>query len=331
MMNREENDLTFLVDKSGAGMRADKFLAQASEKLSRSRIQSLISDGCVFLNAKSLEIYSKKLEENDILSVRLPDVVPSDMQPENIPLDIVYEDDDLLVINKAAGMVVHPGAGNWTGTLVNALLHHCGGTLSGIGGEMRPGIVHRLDKETSGLMMVAKNDEAHQGLSAQLADRSLSRTYHALVLGVPLPIKGVVDRPIGRHRHDRQRMSVMSSAPREARTRYRVLEDFGGACALVECNLETGRTHQIRVHMQAIGYPLIGDPLYGPQPSALRSKLKKIEYSSENIDEILLLGRQFLHATRIMFIHPITGEEMGFEREKPTDLLKILKILTKNK
>lgn len=228
-------------------------------------------------------------------------------------------------------MVVHPGAGNWTGTLVNALLHHCGGTLSGIGGEMRPGIVHRLDKETSGLMMVAKNDEAHQGLSAQLADRSLSRTYHALVLGVPLPIKGVVDRPIGRHRHDRQRMSVMSSAPREARTRYRVLEDFGGACALVECNLETGRTHQIRVHMQAIGYPLIGDPLYGPQPSALRSKLKKIEYSSENIDEILLLGRQFLHATRIMFIHPITGEEMGFEREKPTDLLKILKILTKNK
>lgn len=324
----EDEELSFLVNVSGVGQRADKYLASVCEELSRSRLQGLIEQGQVTLNGKILKA-SHKLEEGDELVVTVPPPVPCTPLAEDIKLDIVFEDDDLIVINKPAGLVVHPGAGNWTGTLVNALLHHCPDSLSGIGGVVRPGIVHRLDKETSGLMIVAKNDFAHHALSEQLADRTLSRVYHALVMGVPMPIKGVVSRPIGRHRHNRQKMSVMSDAPREAITHYHVLERFGEACSLVECRLETGRTHQIRVHMEALGHPLVGDPLYGPQVTALNSRLKKAGYNDDVIESISAFPRQFLHAKELIFFHPSDEEDMAFESDLSEDMSKILKLLRK--
>ncbi len=325
----EGDTLEYAVHEEHIGVRADKFLSVVCDDLSRARLQALISDEQVTRNGSILKTASLKTEEGDVFVVHVPPARSSGIEPEDIPLDIVYEDEELLVVNKAAGMVVHPGAGNWSGTLVNALQHYCGDNLSGIGGELRPGIVHRLDKETSGVMMVAKTDHAHQFLSAQLADRSLSRIYHALVLGVPLPIKGAVDRPIGRHRRNRLKMSVMSNVPKDARTHYKVIENFSDACSLLECSLDTGRTHQIRVHMEAIGNPLVGDPLYGPQDTALRANLKKGGYPSEVIELIMGFKRQVLHAKAIRFIHPVTEENMSFECNPPDDMCKILKILEK--
>lgn len=325
-MSIESKKLNYIVSSEESGQRADKYLAKICPDLSRSRLRSLIDAGEVMLNGKVLGSASIKVELDDELVVQVPDPVEAEPQPENIPLNIVYEDEDVIVINKAAGMVVHPGAGNWSGTLVNALLYHCGDTLSGIGGVVRPGIVHRLDKDTSGLMIVAKNDHAHQHLSAQLADRSLSRVYWALVIGVPMPIKGVVERAIGRHRHNRLKMSVMSRAPRDARTRYIILKNYAEALSLVECSLETGRTHQIRVHMEAAGHPLVGDPLYGPQPTLLNSKLKKIGLNTDLFDK---LSYQFLHAKSISFVHPTSEEVMTFESELPPVLSNILKELDK--
>jgi len=324
-VSTEVSELSFCVEDVDVGVRADKFLSIMCDDLSRARLQNLIAEGAVFLNEVPLKAASRKTEEGDVFVVRVPPVVSAEPEPEDIPLDIVYEDEDILVVNKAAGMVVHPGAGNWDGTLVNALLYHCAEELSGIGGVARPGIVHRLDKDTSGLMMVAKNDHAHQYLSAQLADRSLSRVYHALVLGVPMPVKGAVNRPIGRHRRNRLKMSVMSNAPRDARTHYRVLQSFGEACSLVECRLETGRTHQIRVHMEALGHPLIGDSLYGAQRSKLKSYFEKNGYLSEFVESVLDFPRQFLHAKEIVFIHPRHEEEMRFEISLPDDMSNILK------
>lgn len=321
--------LTYNVEDVDAGQRVDKFLSVMCDALSRSRLQGLISNGDVFLNGKVLKGASTKTEEGDVLAVRIPPPEPSVPLAEDLPLNIIYEDDDVIVVNKAAGMVVHPGAGNWSGTLVNALLFHCADRLSGIGGVIRPGIVHRLDKDTSGLMLIAKNDHAHQYLSAQLADRSLSRIYHALVLGVPMPIKGVVDRPIGRHRHHRIKMSVMSNSPRDARTHYRILESFGDLCSLLECKLESGRTHQIRVHMETMGHPLIGDTLYGIQPTKLSAKVKNSGYPIELTDEMMGFGRQVLHAKTISFIHPTTEEEMMFDSELPEDMANLLKKLEK--
>ncbi len=324
-----ENTLELLVEDVDAGQRADKFLSVMCDDMSRSQLKKLIGDGHVLHNGSPLKSASLKTEQGDAFSIKIPEPVACEALPENIPLDIVYEDDDLIVLNKAVGMVVHPGAGNWDGTLVNALLYHCGDSLSGIGGVMRPGIVHRLDKDTSGLMMVAKNDHAHQYLSDQLADRSLSRIYHALVLGVPLPIKASIDRPIGRHKHHRTKMSVMSNKPRDARTHYKVLESFGEGCALVECKLESGRTHQIRVHMEALGHPLIGDPLYGPQRTALISKIKNAGYSPDFIKELITVSRPMLHAHVIKFLHPKTEEEMIFTCDMPYDMSNALKTLTK--
>lgn len=211
--------------------------------------------------------------------------------------------------------------------MVNALLHHCGNSLSGIGGVIRPGIVHRLDKDTSGLLLVAKNDHAHQALSAQLADRSLSRVYRALATGVPMPVKGTVDRPIGRHSHHRLKMSVVGTAPRDARTHYKVIERFGEVCSLVECRLETGRTHQIRVHMEALGYPLIGDSFYGPQPTLLKSKLDKEGYGTEIIDKILNFPRQALHARELKCVHPRTEKQLSFMVPEPEDFSNLLNLL----
>ncbi|MBK9586735.1 MAG: RluA family pseudouridine synthase [Alphaproteobacteria bacterium] len=324
-----EGLLEFTVPPELAGQRADKALASLSGDLSRTRLQALMEEGKVFLNETPLMVASHKMKAGDAVTVHLPPPVACVPEPENLPLDIVYQDEDLLVINKAAGMVVHPGAGNWTGTLVNALLYHCAGSLSGIGGVVRPGIVHRLDKETSGLMIVAKNDKAHRFLAEQLSDRSLSRTYYAVVLGVPFPIKGVVDRPIGRDRNSRLKMGTSGAGLRDARTHYHVQAKYKEACSLVQCELETGRTHQIRVHMQVLGHPLVGDPLYGPQKTALVAKLKKGGYEADEIEQICEFPRQALHAAALRFIHPRTEEEMAFEAPPPADFSKLLKILDK--
>ncbi|MCL4677933.1 MAG: RluA family pseudouridine synthase [Alphaproteobacteria bacterium] len=324
-----EDILDLVISDEQAGQRADKALAALCPDLSRTRLQALIVQGQVFVDDEVLESASLKLEAGAAVRILMPAPVQSVPEAEDIPLAVVYEDDDLLVINKPAGMVVHPGAGNWSGTLVNALLHHCADSLSGIGGVVRPGIVHRLDKETSGLIIVAKNDKAHRHLAEQLSDRSLSRTYFAVVLGVPFPIKGVVDRAIGRDRNSRLRMGTSGTGLRDARTHYLVAERFGEACALVQCDLETGRTHQIRVHMQVLGHPLVGDPLYGPQRTALAAKLKKGGYEPEVIEEICAFPRQALHAAALRFIHPRTQDEMEFEAEPPEDFSKLLKMLKK--
>lgn len=332
MMNDEDEagaQSHYIISEEQAGLRLDKALTALFDDLSRARLQGLIDDGQVLLNGVVCTSSSKKVQVGDEVSVNIPAPVAAEPQPQNIPLDIVYEDSDLLVINKPAGMVVHPGAGNYEGTLVNALLYHCAGDLSGIGGVLRPGIVHRLDKDTSGLMVVAKHDKAHQGLAAQLEDRSLSRIYHALVLKVPMPIKGSVDYTVGRDPRNRQKMAVNVRGGKEARTFYHVLKAYGEACALVECKLESGRTHQIRVHMAAIKHPLIGDPAYGPQETAVRAALKKEAYEEAVIDGILTFSRQALHAGEISFVHPMSGEVHNYRVVPPDDFSKLLKLLNK--
>ncbi len=310
-----------------AGQRLDKVLALLCDDLSRARIQGLIEDGEVEVDGDICRKPSIKLAGDEEIILTVPAPVAAIPLPQNIPLDIVYEDEHLLVINKQAGLVVHPGAGNPDGTLVNALLHHCGDSLSGIGGVLRPGIVHRLDKDTSGLMIVAKNDAAHQGLSAQLSDRSLSRVYLALVMGTLMPRKGVIDKPIGRDPKNRQKMAVTSKNSRDAVTGYQVLEEFGGALSLVECRLQTGRTHQIRVHLSQMGHPLVGDQLYPAQPTALKASLRKGGYEDEAIAELTAFPRQALHAAAISFIHPETDDEMDFEADLPDDFSNILNLL----
>lgn len=310
-----------------SGQRLDKALSDLCPDFSRSRLKGLIIEQAVKVDDKIASDPACKVKEDQIIEFVLPPVEDYHLLPENIPLDIPYEDEDLLVVNKAAGMVVHPGAGNWTGTLVHALLYHCGESLSGIGGVMRPGIVHRLDKDTSGLMLVAKNDLAHASLSGQLADRTLSRVYQALVLGVPLPPLGVAEMSLDRHSRDRVKIAVKQQGGKEARTYYRVLEKFSGALSLVECKLETGRTHQIRVHMEALGHPLIGDPLYGAQATKTHAVLKKSGFDKDVIARCLAFPRQALHAKEITFNHPRTGEDMCFDTNLPKDLQDILNIL----
>lgn len=314
------------VEEQHEGMRLDKFLAEMLEGYSRSRLQSLIQDGHVKVNTVVQTKRAFVLEIGNFVEVVVPEAVEAEPQAQNIPLDIVYEDDDLLVINKPAGLVVHPGAGNQDGTLVNALLHHCKDSLSGIGGVLRPGIVHRLDKDTSGLMLAAKNDFAHQHLSAQLQSRELSRIYKAFVFKIPLPPLGVIDKPIGRHSSQRIKMAVNPKNGREAVTEYKTLGHLGEALSLVECKLQTGRTHQIRVHMESLKNPIIGDDLYGPQPNAVESALKNAECDDRLIGAVLGFSRQALHAHSIAFIHPRSEEEMEFESEFPDDFQYLMDI-----
>ena len=314
--------VTATVRAEQAGERLDKVCAALFPDLSRERIKALIQSGDIALGGVGSPKAAMKVEAGQVISCAMPEAEDADPQPENIPLDILYEDNDVIVINKAAGMVVHPAAGNWTGTLVNALLHHCGDTLSGIGGVKRPGIVHRLDKETSGVMIVAKNDHAHAHLSAQLADRTLSRVYLALVWDVPVPPVGTIDLPVGRDHKNRLKQAVKrgdAQQSREAVTHYKVLETYDDAMALVECRLETGRTHQIRVHMQAKGHPLIGDPLYGAQKTLQISRAGRL---GEGFDKQVILDfpRQALHAHHLSFIHPLTEEDMTFEADLPADI-----------
>ena len=298
----EEEILSIIAEESGE--RIDALLARTIEDLSRSAAQRLIEQGAVLIEGRAVQ-KNTRCQAGDRITVAIPTTEEIDLVPQDLPLDVMYEDDDLIVVNKARGMVVHPAPGHPDGTLVNALLWHCGDSLSGIGGEKRPGIVHRIDKDTSGLLIVAKNDFAHQALSAQLADRSLSRVYEAVVRGRLREESGIIDRPIGRHPTDRKRMAIVERTGRPAVTHWEVLTRYNGYTQ-IRCRLETGRTHQIRVHMASIGHPLLGDGVYGaPSPE------KGLE-------------GQCLHARELKFVHPRTGEHVHLVTELPiwfTDVL----------
>jgi 23S rRNA pseudouridine1911/1915/1917 synthase len=312
-----------------AGNRLDKALSLLLPEFSRARLQALLKGGHVTLGGVTCEKLSVKVKAGDRISLVLPPLEEADPEAQDIALDVVYEDEHLLVINKPAGLVVHPGAGNHDGTLVNALLHHCGASLSGIGGVARPGIVHRIDKDTSGLLVVAKHDRAHRHLSEQLVERTLSRVYLAIVFKTPVPKKGSVNIPLARDSGNRLKMAINRRTGREAQTDYLVLQDFEGALSLVQCKLHSGRTHQIRVHMQSLGHPLIGDPMYGPQRNAVEAAMKKAGFEPEQIEAALALKRQALHAASISFIHPETEEWVEFEAPLPEDLANLLEILSK--
>jgi len=297
-----------------SGQRLDKALAEASG-LSRERVKALMGLGRVLLDGKVAAQASFKPEAGTAFEINVPDVAPAEAQAQDIPLNIVYEDEHLIVVDKPAGLVVHPAAGNLDGTLVNALLHHCRGQLSGIGGVARPGIVHRIDKDTSGLLVVAKTDKAHEGLAKQFADHSIERAYLAIVAGLPLPAAGTISGQIGRSDHDRKKMAVLhdkNKRGKHAVTHYRLIEPLEGA-SLVECRLETGRTHQVRVHMASIGHALLGDPVYGRTPQRLRPILHELHFA-----------RQALHAAVLGFIHPVTGAELRFESVLPADMAGLL-------
>lgn len=286
------------------GERIDKYLSNEMNDLSRSYIQKLIKDGHVSVNGRVVKA-NYKLSYDDQVMVQIPDLKEPDIVPENIPLDILYEDDDILIVNKPKGMVVHPAAGHYSGTLVNALMYHCGESLSGINGVMRPGIVHRIDMDTTGSLLVCKNDISHQVLAGQLKDHSIKRVYHAIVYGNIKEDTGTVNAPIGRHPTDRKKMSINYQNGREAITHYQVLERFGGY-TYISCRLETGRTHQIRVHMANIHHPLVGDVVYGPQKCPFR------------------LQGQTLHAKILGIIHPRTGEYMEFDTPLPAYFQELL-------
>lgn len=300
----------FIVNEPETSERLDRLVSRYCKDLSRTRIQNLISQGYIKVDGKET-IASSKVKEGMLIEMMLPEAEAASPQPQKIPLDILYEDQDLLVINKPVGMVVHPAPGSRDQTLVNALLAYCGESLSGIGGVKRPGIVHRLDKGTSGLLVVAKNDAAHRGLSEQFSSRSLSRTYQALVWGVPSPLMGTVIGNIGRSPYHRQKMALLHSGGKSATTHYKVLQTFGTMASLIECKLETGRTHQIRVHLTSLGHPLIGDPLYGKEPRHVPASLK------EALADITHNLFPLLHAWRIEFIHPCTREKLSFTIPSP--------------
>ncbi len=319
------NDLfTVTARDHDKGIRLDKLLSTGDSGLSRSRLKALIEEGCVTQSGETITDASLRVKPGQTFSVEIPEAQDYDPEPENIPLDVVYEDDDLLVLNKPAGMVVHPAAGNYTGTLVNALLYHCGDSLSGIGGVKRPGIVHRLDKETSGLMVVAKNDIAHVSLSEQFAAHSLERAYQAIVWGVPEPKNGRIEGNIGRSPSNRKKMAVVGKGGKEAFTNYKWLQNVGYYASLVECRLETGRTHQIRVHMSTKGNTVVGDALYGRTPPRFLRAL-----NSEQKAEFSGFERHALHAYIIGFLHPRTNDEMYFENKLPIEINGLCDFLKK--
>ena len=301
----ENDEIKLLKVSEGEEGRLDKYLSDKLEDMTRSYLKKLISDDKAVLVNGNPAKPNYKLKPGDIIELAVPEPIELEIKAENISLDIVYEDNDMLVVIKRQGMVVHPAAGNYIGTLVNALLYHCGDSLSGINGEKRPGIVHRIDKDTSGLLLVAKNDNAHQKLSSQIKEHSLTRAYKALVHGNIKQDSGRIDAPIGRHPSDRKKMTITDKNSREAVTNFRVLERYG-RYTFVECILETGRTHQIRVHMSKNGHPIVGDKTYG---------VKKEEFN---------LAGQLLHAYKVGFIHPVSGEYMEFVSELPDYYMNVL-------
>jgi 23S rRNA pseudouridine1911/1915/1917 synthase len=312
--------------RSDSGVRIDRFLAANAGEFSRSRLKQLLLDGEVRVGAVTIRDPAYRVKSGDEVELHLPPAKPAKPEGQKIPLNIVYEDDHIVVIDKPAGLIVHPAPGNTEGTLVNALIAHCGKSLSGIGGETRPGIVHRLDKDTSGLLVVAKNDKAHRKLAEQFADHGrsgpLQRAYLAFVWGVPEPRRGTIDAPIGRDPKSREKMAVLPFG-RRSMTHYMLLERFAGqdrlpVASMVECRLATGRTHQIRVHMTRIGHPLLGDPLYGTG-----YKTKASQLGDEARRALARLKRQALHAYQLGFAHPATGKPMLYESALPADLARL--------
>ncbi len=309
-MDRGVSIIEASITAAADGLRLDRALADLLPEMSRARIQALIAAGAVSRGGKLISDASKRAVVGDIFAVAVPAPTPLHNEAQHIPLVVAYEDDELIVIDKPAGLVVHPAAGNFDGTLVNALLHHCAGNLSGIGGVARPGIVHRIDKDTSGLMVAAKSDRAHEGLARQFADHSIDRRYKAIVGGVPRPAAGTVDAPLARSPQNRKKIAIQPNGKR-AVTHYTTLETLRDA-ALVECRLETGRTHQVRVHMASLGHALLGDPVYGRTKHAQKSLL-----------ETLGFRRQALHAARLGFIHPVSSVALAFESEMPADMQEL--------
>ena len=301
------NDIIIVAEDQDEAKRLDKFLADKLEDLSRARLQALIRQGCVRVNDSAVDKISHKMSAADSVRVELPEPEPTQLEPQDLPLDILFEDDDLIVINKPAGLCVHPDSVHRDKTLVNALLYHCKGNLSGIGGVERPGIVHRLDKNTSGILVCAKTQQAHIGLARQFAshgkDGKLSRHYLALVWGKPPPGPETIDAPIGRHPLQRHKMSVLKLGGKSAQTQFALLERIGDKASLLRCTLRTGRTHQIRVHLHWRGWAIVGDGVY---------TLRKNNF-------LMPINRQALHATHLGFIHPRTKEALAFERPPPND------------
>jgi len=304
------------LDASHVGWRLDRALAAALPSLSRERLKVLTKAGALTRDGKAVRDPAVKVKGDERYTLALPDPEPDHNEPQEIPLPIVYEDEHLLVVDKPAGLVVHPAAGNRDGTLVNALLHHCGGSLSGIGGVARPGIVHRIDKDTSGLLVVAKHDKAHEGLAKQFAAHSIDRRYLAIVSGVPRQAEGTVDASLARSRQNRKKIAIVHPGKgKRAVTHWKRLEILNDA-ALVECRLETGRTHQVRVHMASIGHPLVGDPVYGRGKSIHRKLLNQLDF-----------GRQALHAAHLGFIHPVTKGRLSFDSALPSDMQELFTAL----
>ena len=317
----DDGNLVITVSDGDVGERIDRFVTNATGQ-SRSLVVKLIESGAVTVNGAAVG-KNYKMRVCDTVEVEIPEPVSDEAVAENIPLDVVYEDNDIIVINKPKGMIVHPATGIYTGTLVNALLYHCGDSLSGIGGVIRPGIVHRIDKDTSGLLVVAKNDEAHISLSEQLQTHDVSRVYHAIVIGNIKEDSGTIDRPIGRHPADRKKMAVITDPAQKAReaiTHFEVIERFTlatGRFTYVKCKLETGRTHQIRVHMASVGHPLVGDTVYGGGNT-------KFEAANKS-----LINGQCLHARNLELTHPKTAEKMQFESPLPEYFKELLEKLRK--
>ncbi len=313
-----------------AGVRLDKLLTQEIPDMSRSRLKNLINEEAVTLTnssgARTIPTPSRTVKPGDSIKITIPDAAEPDPIAENIPLDVVFEDEHIILVNKPAGMVVHPAPGSPTGTLVNALLYHCGDSLSGIGGVKRPGIVHRIDKDTSGIIIMAKHDKAHVGLSEQFADHSIERLYTAICKGHPNPSNGRIEGHIARHSTDRKKMAVYDGHGKWAATHYRTIKHYQASgkpiASLIECKLETGRTHQVRVHMNHIGHALIGDPVYGRTAKLSGSIAGPVRAAVQSFN------RQALHARTLGFIHPISGKAFKFESELPYDMKGLLETLT---
>ena len=317
-MEAENLIITPDIGSTEAKMRLDKYLALALPQMSRSRIQKLIQSGQVSCEDVTIIDNSFKVRLGDSYQIMLPPPEEAEPAAEDIPLNVVYEDNDLIVINKPAGMTVHPAAGAYHGTLVNALLFHCRDNLSGIGGVKRPGIVHRIDKDTSGLLVAAKNDYAHNFLSTQFAEHSIERTYFAVVYGVLNPLEGRIEGNIGRSKFDRKKMAIVDSGGKYAATNYKTLQIYHNAVSLVQCNLETGRTHQIRVHLSSLGHALVGDKVY------VQNKKSSLALPADLKNYVNNFERQALHAKSLGFVHPRTEKFMQFDSELPEDMAELI-------
>ncbi len=325
-MKKEFNDITYtpVVDEKDKGLRIDKFIAINCKQFSRAQVQRLISAGFIYCDDEIVSDKDFKTRVGDMYQIIEPE--PQEALPlaENIPLDVLYEDEHLIVINKPAGMTVHPAPGAYSGTLVNALLYHCKDSLSGIGGVARPGIVHRIDKNTSGILVVAKNDLAHNGLAEQFYKHTIERTYFAITYNIPMPLSGTIEGNIARSSFDRKKMALVHSGGKRAITHYKVIENYNNNIALVKCNLETGRTHQIRIHLSSIGCHLVGDDVY-------KGKKSSLKMPDDFKNEVLNFSRQALHAYSLGFIHPITKQHLEFSTDFPEDMKNLLIVLRKHK